>query len=870
MGGPETSTGGWSTLRQTFTSPRPLLEMGSFATAMIVPRYISIIGLAVGVLLLSTGPSIFAVYVAVAGTAVTVLIHRHARRTGQPPSWMPYADLLTCLLFAFSGSELFTPAALVAIAVVTLTAVVFGSTFAVVITVLGAVGFVGAAQVHDVSGAVGTVFGFAASSVMIAVAVGRLALTGSETNRRLDHVVENIDAILWIFQAAGSSFTFANKRARSALGWDVTRWGDIGFWREHVHPDDRDRTFAAFTSALTTGTDQQVDYRFRDASGGWRHLHDQVTVVHDDNGRVTALHGMSQDVTDRILIEQRVNRYADIVQRIDQALVVVQVDEDERLVLSGANPASEDLLLRPLGQLLGSTVSEVFPTAAGAVMEERLRNVVATGRPLEVDGIVVAGPEGANRVITLRAFPLQDRAAAVSLLDVTAAEAAAEALRRQALYDELTGLPNRRVLDDELQRAVREVPASGERIALLMMDLDQFKEVNDALGHHVGDQLLHRIGDRLASVIDDALIARLGGDEFAVLLVGMIEPEDAWRTAERIRDALAEPFLVDDIRLQSNASIGIALYPDQAFDAPSLIQRADVAMYNAKRSGKGIALYAPEDDRSSVTRLTLISDLPDAVAAGQLELHFQPFVDLRSGRVVRAEALVRWRHPTWGLLQPQEFVELAGVTGAIQPLTRWVLEEGIACLRGWVDRGHPIGLAVNLSARNLYDPGLVEYLGLLLDRARIDPFNLVVELTETELMDDASLAREVFESLRSLGVQTAIDDFGTGYSSMTFLRDLPLQEIKVDRSFVQHMHERSDEFTIVRSMIDLGHNLGLEVVAEGVERPDQVELLQRLGCDLAQGYHWSRPIPSEDLLAWIEATDGHVAGSMLPSRAGEP
>ncbi|MBX3313068.1 MAG: EAL domain-containing protein [Actinobacteria bacterium] len=835
-----------------------------------MPRYISIIGLAAGVVLGSDSPAIFGLYVALAGTAVNLLIHRHAVRTGQPPAWMPFADLATCLVFAFAEPELYIPSALVGLAVVTLTAIVFGPNLSLLIVGLGAAGFVGAAHVHEMSSAVGTIFGFAASGTMIAVTVGRLSVAGSAANERLDHVVDHIDAILWIFQPGESRFTFANKRAESALGWDVSRWGEVSFWREHVHPDDRDHTFEAFTRALTTATDQQIDYRFRAATGEWRHLRDQVTVVKDEAGRVTALHGMSQDVTDRILIEQRVNRYADIVHRIDQALVVVQLDAEERLVLSGANPASEELLQRPLGQLLGSPISEVFATTAGAVMEERLRNVVVTGRPLEVDGIVVTGPAGVSRVITLRAFPLPDRAAAVSLLDVTAAEAAAEALRRQALYDELTGLPNRRVLDDELQRAVREVPASGERIALLMMDLDQFKEVNDALGHHVGDQLLHRIGDRLASVIDDALIARLGGDEFAVLLVGMIDPDDAWRTAERIRDALAQPFLVDDIRLQSNASIGIALYPDQAFDAPSLIQRADVAMYNAKRSGKGIALYAPEDDRSSVTRLTLISDLPDAVAAGQLELHYQPFVDLRTGRIVRAEALVRWRHPTWGLLQPQEFVELAGVTGAIQPLTRWVLEEGTRCVREWGERGHPIGLAVNLSARNLYDPGLVEYLGLLLERAGIDPYQLVVELTETELMDDASLARDVFESLRALGVQTAIDDFGTGYSSMTFLRDLPLQEIKVDRSFVQHMHERSDEFTIVRSMIDLGHNLGLEVVAEGVERPDQVELLQRLGCDLAQGYHWSRPLPSDDLMAWMEAAGSQVGGAMQATRAGEP
>ena len=588
----------------------------------------------------------------------------------------------------------------------------------------------------------------------------------------------------------------------------------------------------------------------------WRTMNDQVTVVRDESDRIVWLHGLTMDITERTLIEQRVNRYADIVDRIDQALVVVQVDDEGDLVLAGANPASEALLGRPLGQLNGRLVSEVFPTEAGAAMHGRLLGVVESGRPLEVEGVIISDQDGSPRVVTMRAFPLPARAAALSLIDVTDAHSASEALRRQALYDELTGLPNRRVLDEELQRVVRQSPGSGERVALLMMDLDQFKEVNDALGHHVGDQLLHHIGERLSSVIDEALVARLGGDEFAVLLVGMVDWNDARTVAETIRDALSEPFQVDDIRLQSNASIGIAMYPDQAGDASTLIQRADVAMYNAKRSGKGIAFYAAEDDRSSVTRLQLSSDLPDAVAGGQMELHFQPVVDLRSGRVVRAEALVRWRHPTWGLLPPAEFVELAGVTGAIQPLTRWVLEEGLRAAGEWRDRGHDIGVAVNLSARNLYDPGLIEHVGTLLDRVGIAPHHLIVELTETELMDDPTLASNMFGALRSLGVPTAIDDFGTGYSSMTFLRDLPLQEIKVDRSFVQHMHQRSDEFTIVRSMIDLGHNLGLEVVAEGVERPDHVDLLQRLGCDLAQGYHWSPPKPSHDLLAWLDGNDG--------------
>ncbi|HEX2578423.1 MAG TPA: EAL domain-containing protein, partial [Aquihabitans sp.] len=605
---------------------------------------------------------------------------------------------------------------------------------------------------------------------------------------------------------------------------------------------------------LALGVDHEVGYRFRAADGRWVDLHDRVTAVVDANGHTVALHGISIDVTERVRIEQRVNQYADIVERIDLPLLVLRVDDDQpdTLRLVAANGSAEALVGRDLSNVVGATLEEAFPALAGSRLRARLAAVAERHIPIRVDDLVVAPPSGPTRVISLRAFPLSGRSVGVSLQDVTDAVAASEALRRQALYDGLTGLPNRRLLDEELHRAVRETPATGEQIALLVMDLDQFKEVNDALGHQVGDKLLREIGARLAEAIDDALVARLGGDEFAVVLVGQVDEARARAVAGRVRDALAEPFLIDDVRIQSNASIGIAHFPEHAHDVAGLVQRADVAMYQAKRGGTGVAVYAAESDRSSVERLTLIGELPDAVAAGQLLLHFQPCVDLRSGRAVRAEALVRWQHPRLGLLEPDRFIELAEISGAIQPLTRWVISEGIRAVAAWQAAGHDLGLAVNLSVRNLYDPDLVPHLATALATSGLVPSDLVLELTETELMDDPTLARRVFTALGELGVCTSIDDFGTGYSSLTYLRDLPLQEIKIDRSFVSGMHRRSDEFTIVRSMIDLGHNLGLEVVAEGVEHADDLRLLQRLGCDLAQGYHLSRPLPLPDLLGWLD------------------
>jgi len=294
------------------------------------------------------------------------------------------------------------------------------------------------------------------------------------------------------------------------------------------------------------------------------------------------------------------------------------------------------------------------------------------------------------------------------------------------------------------------------------------------------------------------------------------------------------------------------VYPDHATDADSLTQRADVAMYQAKRSGSGHAIYRAELDRSSLRRLTLLSELRQGLESNEFLLHFQPMIDVETGRPVRAEALVRWLHPKHGLMPPDEFIELAEVSGFIQPLTHWVLDRAIASAATWWAAGHRVGVAVNLSVRNLYDPSLPDHLHAMLAHHRFPPGELMLEVTETELMDDPALALEVLGAVHRLGVTTGIDDFGTGYSSLTYLRNLPISEIKIDRSFVSGMRERADDLTIVRSTIDLGHNLSLAVVAEGVEDRQTLTELGILGCDLAQGFHISRPLDLPAFRDWLD------------------
>ncbi len=850
---------------------RPLVDINEdgFLHPLFLQRYVAISALAAGSVLFGDFPAFMPLLIIAVGFAANAIAHVQAKRTGQAPIWMHLTDMLGVLVFPAISPDIAVPATLVMLAVVSLAASVSGLGLALLTTAIGTVGLILIDAVDPLPDAALLIAGFAIAALMIATAVGQLAAVENRVRRRLNTVVDNLDAILWVRDPSNDQFTFVNQRATTMLGWPEEAWLAPGFWTANLHPADLPGTTETVGRAVALGIDHEVSYRFRASDGHWVHLHDRVTVSVDGAGVATALQGMSIDISDRVQIEHRVNQYADIVDRIDQALIVLRLEEGddgegEALRLRAANPAAERLMRRDLYSLIGNRVEEAFPALVGSRLRDRLAGVVERGVPLRVDDLIVAPVDADQRVVTLRAFPLPDRSVAISLHDITDAVAASEALRRQALYDGLTGLPNRRLFDQELHRAVRDAPGRGHQVALLVMDLDQFKEVNDALGHHVGDQLLRGIGDRLTREFDNALVARLGGDEFALVLVGEVTVEGARQVAGRIRDTLTEPFLMDDVRLQSNASIGIALFPEHADDVSTLIQRADVAMYMAKRSGTGSAVYAAEHDRSSVERLTLIGDLPDAVALEQFELHFQPCVDLRTGRPVRAEALVRWNHPRLGQIGPDQFIELAELSGAIQPLTRWVLREGMIATTRWRAAGHPIGLAVNLSVRNLYDPELVPYVAQELSISQVPAGDLVLELTETELMDDPGLAREIFTQLGDLGVGTAIDDFGTGYSSLTYLRDLPLQEVKIDRSFVSEMHRRSEEFTIVRSMIDLGHNLGLKVVAEGVEHADDLVLLRRLGCDLAQGFHLARPLPLDELLVWL---DQYSSTMVLPSEA---
>jgi diguanylate cyclase (GGDEF)-like protein len=428
---------------------------------------------------------------------------------------------------------------------------------------------------------------------------------------------------------------------------------------------------------------------------------------------------------------------------------------------------------------------------------------------------------------------------------------------REALRDALTGLGNRQSLATRTDEVLATARSTGATVALFLLDFDRFKEVNDTLGHPVGDRVLQLAAERLERTLrpGDA-VARLGGDEFGVLLPDVRDSLAADEIAQRIRAVLEMPFHVADTEIDLEVSIGIALSPAHGTDSEQLLQRADVAMYVAKSAHSGVETYAAERDINSPGRLGLLGALRRAVDEGQLELHYQPKVHVEDGSVAGVEALVRWRHPTRGLVLPDEFIPLAEQSGLMQRVTDLVLEGALAQVAAWTRLGMRVPVAVNVSMRDLTDQDFANRLRARLLQHGVAADLVILEITERVLMADIAGASATLEALDALGVRISLDDFGTGYSSLVLLKRLPVQEIKVDRSFVKRLGEYNgpdDDDTIVRSIIDLGHSLGLSVVAEGVESRASLERLRAFGCDRAQGWHLSPALPADEVVVWLEA-----------------
>ena len=522
-------------------------------------------------------------------------------------------------------------------------------------------------------------------------------------------------------------------------------------------------------------------------------------------------------------------------------------------IIRSVNPAGQVMFGARPEMLIGSAIAELVPDLMTLGDRDRLGEILAISGGTTEYQARRADASTFSAELALSCMDLDgDVVYTVFIKDISERVRQREKLEYQANYDALTGLANRYLLNRQLERLLSS-SADVRPATLLLLDLDKFKEINDALGHGVGDHVLAQVAERFAACMDDdILLARIGGDEFAVVVPECAEQRRGPALAEALAASLLQPFMVQDTSLGIGVSIGIAYCPEHGRDPTTLLQNADTAMYAAKRAGIGAAVYHPDFAHKNFMRMTISTGLRQAMMDSSLVMHYQPKLDLVSNRVTSAEALLRWNHPHLGFIPPDEIIDVAESTGLIWALTEWTLQRAISDARLWQQWGQPVRVAVNLSVRLLQDMSLVERIVACLKACGVDASLLTLEITESAILSDPERALKNAQTLSELGFHLSIDDFGTGYSSLSYLRKLPADELKIDKSFVMEMLHRENDLVIVKSTIDLAHTLGLKVVAEGVETEAILGSLSKLGCDIAQGYLISRPLPQEKMLQWLE------------------
>ncbi len=760
----------------------------------------------------------------VVGAALVAQLVGHliSRRRRSVAPVVVLADGVLAVVFAALGLPAFL------VFVIAIGILGWAATYRPVVSVgaLGAVvlAVVTTASAHEVS-APAAVVAFCMLSGVFIVRATRLNMGARRAEEREELVAERIDAVLWEedLDAGGLKVSRAAERL---LGYPLGAWLEPGFARSVVHPDDQPRVDDAMRG------DGAVTVRVRRSDGSWRWMDWRTNRVADRSGATAFRVGVLVDRTDQVEAEREALAFGHLVASSPIGNMLLHCDGDGPVV--DAINGTGRRILGLAGDATGRRLS--------TLLDERLQAGLLLG--LFADGqtarsIELTGLDG--RIYEATALHLDERSCSMHFLDITERVESSRRLHEQARRDHLTGLPNRRALVEAIEHRV--TVAGDEPTSVLLIDLDRFKDINDSLGHETGDQFLHRIGQRIVSRCAGAeFVARLGGDEFAVVLPGAT-PAEAMARAWVITEVIKQPVVVGDLRLRVLSSLGVASYPHDASTTTELLRCADVAMYHAKSRSTGVESYDPENATFGRDRLTLVADLETAIDSGQLILHHQPLIETASGRVIGTEALARWNHPARGLMPPDQFIELAEVSGQIRKLTRWVIRRALRELRDLGPAALDIEVSVNLSVRNLYEPDLLDWITAELTLAGVAPSRLVVEITESTIMDDQAAAIELIRGLRDLGVRTWIDDFGTGHSSFARLRSLPVHGVKIDRSFVAAAGTSMTDRIILQSLINLVHSLGLQVVAEGVETAESLALLRELDCETAQGFHLGRPAP---------------------------
>jgi diguanylate cyclase (GGDEF)-like protein/PAS domain S-box-containing protein len=679
------------------------------------------------------------------------------------------------------------------------------------------------------------------------------AVDSHDTGRMLQTLLGNLDGMVYRCRDdADWTMEFVSEGCIRVTGYapqELLLNGRLSY-EEITHPEDRQSVRNAIRAALAQQRRFDVEYRIRHADGGVRWVWERGIGICDANGRITVLEGIIEDITGRMesqrALREAERRYHSL---FDNAIEGIFRTTPDGQYLD-ANPALARIYGFATPQELIDSLRDiqsqlyVDPTRR----EEFMRIIKARGaisgfesQVYRRNGDVIWISENARAVFGSDGGVLHYEG---TVEDVTDRRLYQARIEQQANYDTLTGLANRSLLNDRLQQAIFAAASYGARLAVVFVDLDRFKYINDSLGHDVGDRLLQVMAERLkASVREFDTVARLGGDEFVLLINGQAGPDSVATVMEGLMREVAAPWRHAQADFEVTCSVGVALYPDDGNDAATLLKHADSAMYRAKEHGRNNFQFFTDDLNAMMKeRLELESNLRRALERGQFELHYQPRIDLVTRRVIGCEALIRWQL-TGGGVPPSRFIPVAEEIGLIGPIGEWVLQTACAQNKRWQDAGLPPSVvSVNVSPRQFRRDDLLATIARTLATTGLDPRYLEIELTESTVMQDGERMVETLYAIKNLGVKISVDDFGTGYSSLSYLKRFPVDRLKVDRSFVQDIATDADDAAIVRTIIALGHNLGLKVLAEGVETEEQIEFLRANGCDELQGYYFSRPV----------------------------
>lgn len=675
----------------------------------------------------------------------------------------------------------------------------------------------------------------------------------TESEERYRFLVEGARVVAWEFSPADGRFTYVSPQAGELLGVPAETWLEEGFLDRHLHPDDAPRLADAQAQLVATGVGCSLDYRLRHVDGHdvWVH-HLSASSAGSESPADDMVRGILLDITERKRFEQRLALAGLVFENSTEGIMIT----DAMNLIIAVNPAFEAITGYGAEEVVGRDPKFLNSGLQAAnLFKEMWQSLQREGR--WVGEVWNRRKSGEPIALRLSIAVLRDEAGNVRrylamLGDVTTEKRQAEAIEHQAAHDALTGLPNRRLLADRMEQAIARVQRSGLRVGLLMLDLDGFKHINDTLGHRVGDLLLIDAARRLVNCVRESdTVARVGGDEFMIVLPDIQGQDDLQLLAGKILERVREPYAIEGKELFVSGSVGLTLFPDDGATCEELLAHADAAMYRAKADGKNtFRFFTAEMHERAVTRLQVEAELRRALRDGEFELHYQAVMDLATGRLAKAEALVRWRHPRRGLVEPDEFIPIAEETGLILALGDWVIDEAARQAALWNDVLPPgFSIAVNISAQQFHRGNCVGVLRDVIERRGIVPQRLLIEITESLFIGDHGDVKNQLDDICDLGVRIAIDDFGTGYSSLSYLKRFPVDTLKIDQSFVGGIETSEESATLVEAVILMGGALGLAVVAEGVETDGQRQFLASRGCNFGQGYLFGRPLAAEAFAA---------------------